>query len=50
MGGIRAFPHYVRVMVISENVVVGHLGYGGVQTKEMLEYYKCHREQFALKG
>lgn len=39
-----------RVMVISENVVVGHLGYGGVQTKEMLEYYKCHREQFALKG
>lgn len=39
-----------RVMVVNENVVVGHLGYGGAQTKEMLEYYLQHRDQFTLKA
>ncbi len=38
-----------RVMVVNENVVVGHLGYGGAQTKAMLEYHASHREQFTLK-
>lgn len=39
-----------RVMVIDENIIAGHLGYGGAQTKHMLEYYQTHREQFALKA
>lgn len=34
-----------RVMVVSENVVVGHLGYGP-QTKEMTEYYESHKDRF----
>jgi hypothetical protein len=38
-----------RVMVVNENVVVGHLGYGGAQTKTMVEYHAEHREQFRLK-
>lgn len=38
-----------RVMVVNENIVVGHLGYGGAQTKHMIEYFKAHREQFELK-
>lgn len=36
-----------RVMVVSENVVVGHLGYGP-QTKDMMEYYVKHKDWFAL--
>ncbi len=39
-----------RVMVVSENVVVGHLGYGGAQTKSMIEYHAQHRDQFKLKA
>lgn len=39
-----------RVMVIDENILVGHLGYGGAQTRHMLEYYQTHRDQFALKA
>lgn len=38
-----------RVMAVNENVVVGHLGYGGAQTKHMMEYYSNHRAQFSLK-
>lgn len=38
-----------RVMVVNENIVVGHLGYGGEQTKTMMEYHATHREQFKLK-
>lgn len=37
-----------RVMAVSENILVGHLGYGGAQTKSMLEYYQEHPAQFAL--
>lgn len=36
-----------RAMVVSENVVVGHLGYGP-QTKGMLEYYAAHEDWFAM--
>lgn len=36
-----------RAMVVSENVVVGHLGYGP-QTKGMLEYYATHEDWFAM--
>ena len=39
-----------RVMVVNENVVVGHLGYGGAQTKSMIEYHAQHRDQFKLKA
>lgn len=39
-----------RAMVVSENVVVGHLGYGGAQTKSMIEYHAQHRDQFRLKA
>ena len=39
-----------RAMVVSENVVVGHLGYGGAQTKSMIEYHAQHRDQFKLKA
>ncbi len=39
-----------RVIVVCESNVAGHLGYGGAQTKRMLEYYIDHREQFALKN
>lgn len=39
-----------RVMVVDENIMVGHLGYGGAQTKHMMEYYQAHRDQFALKA
>ena len=39
-----------RVMVVDENIVVGHLGYGGAQTKHMLDYYAVHRDQFILKA
>lgn len=37
-----------RAMIVNENIVVGHLGYGGAQTKEMLEYYKEHKDRFSL--
>lgn len=37
-----------RVMVVDENLLVGHLGYGGVQTKHMIEYFKNHRDQFDI--
>lgn len=36
-----------RAMVICENVVVGHLGYGP-QTSEMMKYYEAHKDWFAL--
>ncbi len=36
-----------RAMVVSENCVVGHLGYGP-QTEEMLRYYLDHKDRFAL--
>lgn len=39
-----------RVMVVNENIVVGHLGYGGEQTKTMVEYHAEHRDQFRLKA
>lgn len=39
-----------RVMVVNENIVVGHLGYGGSQTKAMIQYHAEHRDQFRLKG
>lgn len=39
-----------RVMVVNENIVVGHLGYGGAQTKTMLEYHAEHRDQFVVKA
>ncbi|MDO5709317.1 MAG: hypothetical protein Q4G41_04295 [Coriobacteriales bacterium] len=37
-----------RVMVVNENVVVGHLGYGGPQTAEMTQYFMDHTAQFEL--
>ena len=37
-----------RAMIINENIVVGHLGYGP-QTKEMIDYYLAHKNRFALK-
>ena len=35
-----------RGMIVSDNVVVGHLGYGP-QTKEMIAYYLEHKDRFA---
>ena len=35
-------------MVVSDNVVVGHLGYGP-QTKEMIDYYLNHKDRFAFE-
>lgn len=35
-----------RGMVVSENIVVGHLGYGP-QTKDMIKYYLEHKDRFA---
>lgn len=37
-----------RVMAVNENVVVGHLGYGGAQTKHMLDYFDEHKAQFMI--
>ena len=39
-----------RAIVVNENIVVGHLGYGGAQTKDMLAYHDEHPERFALKA
>lgn len=36
-----------RAMVVSENVIAGHLGYGP-QTKGMMEYYAEHEDRFVL--
>ena len=36
-----------RAMIVSENSVAGHLGYGP-QTKEMVKYYLDHKDRFAL--
>lgn len=36
-----------KAMVISDNVVVGHLGYGP-QTSAMLDYYEQHKDRFAI--
>lgn len=38
-----------RAIVVNENVVVGHLGYGGAQTKAMLAYHDEHPDRFAPK-
>lgn len=38
-----------RAIVVCENSLVGHLGYGP-QTAAMLEYYEAHADRFALKG
>ena len=46
--GYYAF-FYGKAIVVNENVVVGHLGYGP-QTKAMLEYYERHEDWFALKS
>lgn len=41
------YAHFTgRVIVVSENIVVGHLGYGP-QTKAMTDYYLEHKERFA---
>lgn len=37
-----------RAMIVNENVVVGHLGYGP-QTKAMIDYYLENKKQFELK-
>lgn len=37
-----------KAMVVSDNVVVGHLGYGP-QTKEMIDYYLNHKDRFAFE-
>lgn len=44
--GDYAFYHG-KAIVVNENVVVGHLGYGP-QTAEMLRYYEAHRDLFSL--
>lgn len=36
-----------KAMVVSDNIVVGHLGYGP-QTKAMLDYYNQHEDRFAI--
>lgn len=36
-----------KAMVVSDNVIVGHLGYGP-QTNAMLDYYEQHQDRFAL--
>jgi hypothetical protein len=42
------FAHFTgRVIVVCENIAVGHLGYGP-QTKAMLDYYLEHKDRFAL--
>ena len=37
-----------RAMIVSDNCLVGHLGYGGAQTASMLEYYAEHKDRFAF--
>lgn len=37
-------------IVVAENVLAGHLGYGGIQTKEMLHYYKKNLQQFHIRS
>ena len=37
-----------RAMIVSDNCLVGHLGYGGAQTASMLEYYAEHKARFAF--
>ena len=37
-----------KAMVVSDNVVVGHLGYGP-QTKEMIDYYLNHKDRFVFE-
>jgi len=39
--------YYGKAIVVNENVVVGHLGYGP-QTIAMLDYYKENRSRFSL--
>ena len=39
--------YYGKAIIICENALVGHLGYGG-QTAAMMEYYEQHRDRFAL--
>lgn len=46
--GYYAF-FYGKAIIVNENVVVGHLGYGP-QTKDMIKYYQQHKERFALKA
>lgn len=36
-----------RGMIVSENIVVGHLGYGP-QTNDMTDYYMGHKDRFAI--
>ena len=38
-----------KAIVVAENAVAGHLGYGP-QNKEMEQYYQAHKEKFQLKG
>ena len=40
--------NYARPIVVNENVVVGHLGFGP-QTDSMMQYYRAHRDRFGLK-
>lgn len=48
----EAFCQYCMIqskaIVVAENAVVGHLGYGP-QNEEMEQYYHAHREKFQLK-
>ena len=37
-----------RAIIVSENCLVGHLGYGGAQTQRMMSYHAEHPERFAL--
>ena len=37
-----------RLIIVSENAVVGHLHYTGLQNKELEEYYSTHKEKFIL--
>lgn len=37
-----------RVMIVSKNCCVGHMSFGP-QNKEMIEYYKHHRERFSVE-
>ena len=37
-----------KAIVVAENLVTGHLGYGP-QTKEMLEFFKSHKDWFEAK-
>lgn len=36
-----------KAMIVSDNIVVGHLGYGP-QTKGMIEYYLANKDRFAF--